>query len=223
MKKEIVAIALIVVCCGLLFNSSKCYAEDSQGKDANIVSAPSKKFIKDVLSEAFHDNITQGYHTYILIKILPSFYPESQIMIGLKAREQHGQASFMRADISLHDAFISAKKHSDSPKAVAELMKIQQKNILIPTDVVLKWISGYWDNLETTVRKTRDRDTNRIMMLDGTTYIIEVYAQQNKTTLEILAPNLTEKYDHLDMAPMLDWISPIIEYVKNTNLEKDNS
>jgi len=219
-KKIMMMVILIVVFCELLFFSQKFNAEDLQKKDTILISTSSVKFSKDVLNEAFNDNITHGYHTYILIRILPTFYPESQIMIGLKAGEQHGQASYMCANISMHDAFISAKKRNDSPKTVAGLMKIQQKDIIIPRDVVLKWMSGYWDSLETAVRKMGDSDTNRITM-DGTTYIIEVYTLQNKTTLEIIGPNLTEKYDHLNIASILDWMSPIIEYVKKARPEND--
>ena len=218
-KKEIIAIVLIFVYCVLLFHSPKCYAEGSQEKGPIIISTPSMKFTKDVLNEAFPDNITQSYHTYILIKILPSFYPESQIMIGLKANEQRAQASFRHANISLSDAFRSEKQHSDAPKVVAKLMDVQQKDTTIPMDIALKWISEYWANLETAIYQIRNKPD--VLILDGTRYVIEIYTLQNKITLEVTGPDLTGKYNHYDIASMLDWISPIIEYVKNASMEND--
>ena len=212
--------AMIVFCCGLFFYSPVYAAESSQKISPTVIPSPSREFIRDVLSEAFPDNITQGYHTYILIKILPSFHPESQIMIGLKAGEQHAQASLRQANISMIDAFRAGKqRNSDDPKIVANLMGIQQKDITIPVDIVLKWISDYWVNIEAAIRQMRDKAN--VLTLDGTRYIIEVHALQNKITLNIIGSDIIRSgrqsgtYGNVDIAAMLDWIAPIIEYVKD--------
>jgi len=202
----------------LNWNSNQLITDISQKNNPVIIKNPSREFTRDVLNEAFPDN-TEFFHAYILIGIYPSFKPESQISIGLKVGEQHAQASFRRANISFDNAF-----HADDSgdiKAVVKLMNMQQKHITIPVDVVSKWISGFWVNLETTVKEMRDKEPD-VITLDGIRYKIEVYTMQNKITLDIIGSDLSEKYyDDHDITSMLDWISPIIKYVKDAISSND--
>ena len=184
--------------------------DDSQKRNSVINKNPDPAFARAVSNEAFPVN-TRFFYTYILIRICPSFEPESQIVIGLKAGEQHAQVFFRQANITFNSAFKA--DDSDDVKTVVELMKIQKKDITIPKDVVLKWISDFWANLAAAVYQMRDNDPD-VITLDGIMYSIEVYTGQNKITLDISGSDLSEKYSDYDITSMLDWISPIIKYIK---------
>jgi len=202
----------------LNWNGNLLITDDSQKRNPVVSKNPDPEFARAVSNEAFPTN-TRFFHTYILIGIYPSFEPESQIVIGLKAGEQYAQASFRQANITFNSAF--QMDDSGDVKTVVELMKIQKKDITIPKDVVSKWISDFWANLATAVYQMRDNDPN-VIMLDGILYSIEVYTGQNKITLDITGSNLSEKYDDYDITSMLDWISPIIKYVKDAIPDNDD-
>jgi len=97
-KKVIVMIAMIAFCCNLLFCALVYAAEDLQEKSdvvkvPIVIPTPSPAFYNAVLDEAFSEFVT-GYHTYISIEIQPSFEPPSQMVIGLKVREDRAQVSY---------------------------------------------------------------------------------------------------------------------------------
>jgi len=220
-KNTITALTMMVFCYGLLFYSTKCAA---QGK---IIPSPSSEFLRDVLNEAFSDNLPRGWaDTYISIRSLPGNVSptllESQIAISLNVWEEQAQAQavFLQASIPSEMAF-NLKKPNDGPKAVAELMKVQRKDIAIPREVVLKWMSDYWVNLEKAVHQLRDKASN-IMMTGGTRYIIEVHTKMNSMTLSIRGSTLPKIDDSYDIRSMKEWISPIIKYVKDATSDKAN-
>jgi len=179
---------------------------------------PDPEFARAVSNEAFPVD-TRFFYTYILIGIYPDFEPESQILIRLKVGEQHAQASFRQANITFDNAFQA--DDSGDVKTVVELMKIQKKDITIPKDVVSKWLSDFWDNLAAAAYQMRDKDPN-VITLHGTQYSIEVYTKQNKITLSITGGDLSGKYDDYDIASMLEWIAPIVKYVKDAIPDKDD-
>ena len=250
-KNTITALTMMVFCYGLLFYSTKCAAEDSQDKiiptpssdffrdvlrdvineawdsQDKIIPAPSSEFLRDVLNEAFSDNLPRSFNDiYISIRSLPGNVSqtslESQIAIVLNVWEEQAQAQavFLQASIPGEMAFY-LKKPNDGPKAVAELMKVQRKDITIPREVVLKWISDYWVNLEKAVHQIRDKAPN-IIMSGGTRYIIEVRTKMNIMTLSIHGSTLPEIDDSYDIRSMMEWISPIIKYVKDATSDKAN-
>jgi len=220
-KRAIVMIAMIAFCCNLLFCALVYAAEDSQEKSdvvkaPIVIPTPSPAFYNAVLDEAFSEFVT-GYHIYISIKIQPSFYPPSQMVLRLKAGEDRAQVSYKQAAVTVEEAFSSAGQLSSDVKTVAGLMGVRQKDIIIPEDVVLKWISNYWANLEAAVRQIRDKDPNKVS-LDGIRYIIEIYTYPHRITLQFMGTDLQEKNrTDLDIKSMLDWIAPIVEYVKKAS------
>jgi len=110
-------------------------------------------------------------------------------------------------------------------------MGARQKDITIPEDVVLKWISNYWANLDAAVRQIRDKNTNTetieldgklyrtiTVVLDGTRYVIKVHTLDYTITLNLGGQSdMNEKYSDNTIKSMLDWIAPIVEYVKKAS------
>jgi len=243
-NKVMIVVVLIVYFCYMLVCYTIYATEDPQVKE-DVVKMPgfnwfnlSKTPIVPTQSRAHHDDILHEvfpvdmsyYATYISIIIVPAegalpplHKPPSQIVIGLNFTAQLAQASFRQATFETGYAMNRLdEKHRGDAKSVASEMQVMQKDITIPSDVVVKWISDFGVGLGTVIHEILERNpaTVNAASTGGTRYIITVRPSSNTITLDFRQSS--EGYEpemisnHIKAGAMMDWVTSILEYFKKT-------
>ena len=107
---------------------------------------------------------------------------------------------------------------------------MRQKDITIPRDIVVKWISDFWDSSKAVISEIQARNQTNVnaSSTGGDRYTIAVKPFSNSITLDFITAEGSSRPElvstHIRPSPimdMMDWITTITEYIEKAPSENE--
>jgi hypothetical protein len=198
MCKAALQLYIIIFICfsGILFAQP---VSPIANKDKNI---PYYEYTNRIMDIAFPSQYGVGPTERILMRLryLPSFNPESQIIIKLRTNSEV-EIRYMIATTS-----IQAIRNSgivDIEKA-AKLTKVKSYNISITSQLFNSWLTSFWNAYGNSINYFKINAMSDIIRLDGIKFQLDYFATDNHISIEIASSELNDKA--YDSSPIVEWM-----------------
>jgi hypothetical protein len=176
-----------------------------------LISYKDLEFGNKVIEYAFPFNRAaepKGKVTLVL-RFLPSFHPESQIVIHLNDRNEVA-VDYWAATVQLMEVL---KSGNNDIEKTTNLMKIRHNRVVVSSEVFNSWFAAFGEALAESTNHLMKRSLSDLLQLDGTEYIVEYYATQGRLSLRLWGSELG--VDSLEKdSSIVKWMALILKEVK---------
>ncbi len=178
---------------------------------------PDPEVYRQILDTALPIKLDEGGTSKfsIVLRFLPSFHPESQIVIRYDGGDTVS-VEYMAAKVQLSAVlrkYFSGTRTPDIAKA-ATLMEVRAELLRVSTETVRDWFHEFWSSLSASAEPLERKGFAREIQVDGTQYMLQYQEGTNHLTFQYAGSELNQDVNTAgNDLPLVKWMIKIYNEV----------
>jgi hypothetical protein len=188
-----------------IITNNICYSQIIIDKDIDNKSpnSPALELYNRVLDRVFHFYPGTGPYDQValVLRFLPTFHPESQIVIRYYSRSQ----IIINYKYAIHQMTNGAPDYDID--IIAKRMDVQTNIMTVNAQTFDPWFKGFWNAYKNSFKYFKDNSMSNLIQFDGTEYYLEYFGPQNHILFSIEGSEVNEVDKH--DSPIVQWMISI--------------